>query len=120
MNTPPPRRTPFAVNAAAAELGRALRELASKPHAARVLRGLDATMPETAATVRAALEAPGEVIAGVVERTLLGSLDAGAAELRDADQTIARGLARAFGRGVGRALVTPPPAIGSVKKARRR
>jgi hypothetical protein len=98
MNRPP--MPPNSARTAAVELARTLRDLASRPAAQSVLRGLEAAMPEAAAQVRAALEDP----AGTLGEMLAPMASAAADELAETDRVIAAGLARAFGSGVARGV----------------
>lgn len=98
MNQPP--RVPRSAAAAAADLARTLRELASKPATRAVLRGLEAALPEASSLVRGAIEDPG----GTLGEMLAPMAEAAAAELAEADRAIAAGFARALGRGVARGV----------------
>jgi hypothetical protein len=91
--------------AAALELARSLRALGDDPKARLVLRGLEAALPEAAALVRGALEDP----AGALGAMAQPMVDAAAAELADADRTIAVGIAKALGRGVLRGVRAKKP-----------
>lgn len=104
MNTPPGSRHSH-INPAIAELAKNLRQLADKPAARAVLRGLEAAMPEAAAEVRAAMADPGAIAVELLARTFAD----GRAELAQADRTIARTLGKAFGRGVARGVAKVRP-----------
>jgi hypothetical protein len=82
-----------------------LRELGSHPAGKTVLSGLEAALPEAAALVRGALADPAATLGAMAQPMV----DAAAAELADADRTIATGIAKALGRGVLRGVRAKTP-----------
>jgi hypothetical protein len=98
IGTPRPMPLPPEVQTAAAELARSLARMGDKPQARAVLAGLEAALPQAAGEIRAALaDAP-----GTLGRVLGNMARAAVADAVDADNALAKGIARAL-RGPAKA-----------------
>lgn len=75
-----------------------LRELGESPGGRAVLRGLERALPEASAEVRAALADPAAALGSLIEMLARPAVD----DLADSDRALAKGLARALGRGIAR------------------
>lgn len=89
---------PIKLSDAALELARGLRALGENPKTRLVLRGLEAALPDAAREVRAALEDPSAALGALAATVTKPARD----ELAEADEALARGFARAFGRGIAK------------------